>query len=147
MSAEKGIRFYFFFVSLFVLLFVHSFLFVGCVKNTNPAEENTSKDKYALFLSSCGWNTSDSPFEVSYLTLPQVFDAVYKRYNDVQLSQGFDLSPYMGKVIQKRVYAVYGYPGREDDETIRADVFVADGIIIAADICSMRIDGFLHGVK
>ncbi|MBR4282612.1 MAG: DUF4830 domain-containing protein, partial [Clostridia bacterium] len=45
----------------------------------------------AKFLLSYGWEVSTVPLEVVQVTIPNEFNEVYEKYNELQISQGFDL--------------------------------------------------------
>lgn len=104
-------------------------------------------DPELSFLHSFGWETETDIVESVYITLPERFDAVYLEYNALQKKQGFDLEEYKGKNVRKNVYHILNYPGMENEESIRADVYSYNGKIIGADICCVRLDGFIHGVN
>lgn len=138
-----------FFLFLRGFVFIVLSVIVGvlcCGRNALPAS-STADDVCVSFLLSYGWETEEDMVETVYLTLPEEFDAVYREYNALQKKQGFDLERYKGKNIIKNVYKITNYPGFENDETIRANVYTLDGKVIGADICSVRLDGFMHGVN
>ena len=68
------------------------------------------------FLAQYGWTVSPTPAEVYEVEIPQTFDEIYEMYNDLQRSQGFDLSAYRGMRVKRWSYDITnypdGYPGR-----------------------------------
>lgn len=100
---------------------------------------------YRDYLYSFGWETDETPVEISQVLIPSEFNETYKQYNDIQLSQGFDLTLYRGKAAVKFVFSVKNYPDMPDDGSIRATLLTYNGNIIGGDICSVRMDGFMHG--
>ena len=77
------------------------------------------------------------------ITIPKTFDEVYTRYNkDIQIPSGFDRRKYAGKQVALYTYIVINYP-TEDEVT--ANLLVYNNKIIGGDICSVSLDGFMHG--
>lgn len=98
------------------------------------------------FLSRYGWVVQDDPIGVEDVLIPSVFGDVYSNYNAIQQAQGFDLLPYAGRSVKKWVYAITNYPGYADSEAfVQATLLVCQGVIIGGDICSVELDGFMHG--
>lgn len=94
------------------------------------------------FLENFGWDVSDEPIEVCEIILPENFDEVYKRYNELQKTQGLNLEKYKGRRAKRWTYTVLNYPS---DDEVHANVIVCDNKIIAGDICSVALGGFIHG--
>ena len=102
------------------------------------AETNESRVKY---LESLGWAVDEEPIEVLRLTLPDELVEPYRSYNDLQLKQGFDLTPFLGETLERCTYAVKNYPGRP--EGCQADLYLSDGVIVAGDIVCTGANGFI----
>ncbi len=99
------------------------------------------------FISSLGWEVDKNPMEVREVVIPEVFDDVYSNYNDIQLSQGFDLQKYAGRRAKRWTYVIRNYPEtKPEDDFIRINILVCDDKIIGGDVCSIKLDGFMHGV-
>lgn len=84
------------------------------------------------FIRKCGYEIEGCMSD-DEITVPKTWNDVYKRYNELQRQQGFDLRPYKGKTARKLVYAA------ADSESC-VTVLVSDGRIIAADIAQMQKD-------
>ena len=98
------------------------------------------------FISSYGWQVDEEPVEVREVIIPEVFDEVYSNYNEIQLKQGFDLEKYSGQRVKKWTYIIRNYPeSSQIDDFIRVNVLVCDGAIVGGDVCSVKLDGFMHG--
>lgn len=95
------------------------------------------------FLSQFGWKINEEPMEVSDIIIPEEFNEVYENYNEIQNKQGLDLRKYKGKSCKKYVYEVLNYPGRS--KGIRASIIVCNGKVIAGDISSSEMNGFIEG--
>ena len=79
------------------------------------------------------------------IIIPDVFNDVYNNYNNIQKSQGFDLSEYRGKTVVRYTYCVYNFSEKSDN--VYAEVLVFDGTVIAADFYSTALDGFIIALK
>lgn len=104
----------------------------------------TNEDRRA-FLSSIGYEVSDSPTESGSVRIPSEFDKIYAGYNEIQRAQGFDLSKYKNKEVERYTYTVNNYEGYEG--TVYATLLVFRGKIIGGDICSADASGFVHGLE
>ena len=63
----------------------------------------------------------------------------------MQKEQGFDLEPYKGKAATIYTYHISNY---KDNKNVIADLLVADGVLIGADLCDPSAkDGFLVALK
>lgn len=103
-----------------------------------PAGE-TNEQRLA-FLLGYGWEADTEAVEVREITIPDVFDDVYLKYNEVQKAQGMDLERYRGKTCRQWIYNVTNYPAQG---TVHASLLVLDGKIIGGDLSSTELDGFL----
>ena len=95
------------------------------------------------FLRQFGWETESEPEEICEIIVPEEFNEVYARYNELQKSQGFDLSPYAGKRIKRWTYAVENYPGY--DGGVVANLLILDGRVIGGDVSAVEQNGFVRG--
>ena len=103
-----------------------------------PAGE-TNEQRLA-FLLGYGWEADTEAVEVREITIPDVFDDVYLKYNEVQKAQDMDLERYRGKTCRQWIYNVTNYPAQG---TVHASLLVLDGKIIGGDLSSTELDGFL----
>ncbi len=104
------------------------------------AENNEQRIRY---LKSFGWEVSEEPTEIVEVAIPTEFNDVYEKYNIIQKKQGFDLSPYRGKTVKRWTYDVKNYP--DNKPYVKANLLVFENKIIGGDICSLELDGFMHG--
>ena len=72
--------------------------------------------------------------------LPEKLEEPYLTYNELQDSQGFDLSACCGKQVARYTYTVTNYPGRP--EGVQANLYVCEGQPVAGDILCAGADGF-----
>ena len=68
---------------------------------------------------------------------------MYTQYNDLQLAQGFDLTPYRGKAVKRYTYEVYNYPDLPTG--VVANLLIYKDKVIGGDVCTRALDGFMHG--
>lgn len=116
------------------------------VQNTNAVNISSSSD-ILNYISSLGWEVNEEPDEIKEIVIPYEFNDVYKKYNDIQKSQGYDLSKYAGERVKLWSFTVRNYPGFEDKECIKINILVYEGCVIGGDICSVELDGFMHGLS
>lgn len=101
--------------------------------------------KRVQFLAQYGWQIEPEAIEVADVTIPAEFDPVYETYNELQLVQGFDLRPYCGRTVQRWSYLVTNYP--DGIEGVHANLLVCEGKVIGGDICTLALNGFMHGFR
>ena len=97
------------------------------------------------FLNSIGYEVSERPIEREEIRIPKPLDLVFENYNKIQKSSGIDLKPYEGREGIRYTYEVKNYP--VDIDGVRANVLVIGGEIVGGDICTVRLDGFMHGLR
>lgn len=97
------------------------------------------------FLNSIGYEVSERPIEREEIRIPKPLDLVFENYNKIQKSSGFDLKPYEGREGIRYTYEVKNYP--VDIDGVRANVLVIGGEIVGGDICTVSLDGFMHGLR
>lgn len=115
----------------------------GDVFSSADAPDGDGRDARLSFLRGFGWEVLEEPVMVKEITIPKSFDDVYQRYNEeIQLPGGFDLRSYAGKQVTLYSYEIINYPTEDD---VCANLLVFEGKIIGGDICSSRLDGFMHG--
>lgn len=107
--------------------------------------DNATNRMVIDYVESLGWKIEQSPLEISHLTVPNSFDAVYDTYNSIQLNSGFDLVPFKGKNVSRYSYRVLNHEKSDTTEVI-VSVLVYDSRIIAGDICSTEANGFMHSI-
>lgn len=107
-----------------------------------PAGE--TNDERVAYLATFGWSVNAEPTEVQQVRIPDAADnKVFARYNDLQLSQGFDLTQYAGKEVMRYVYEVLNYP--DATEAVYASILVCNGRIIGGDVTDTAPNGQIHG--
>ena len=107
-----------------------------------PAETNEQRLAY---LTSLGWAVNDQPIETLSITLGETLEEPYLSYNDLQRSQGFDLTRYCGQTLSRYTYVVTNYP--DASLPCQADLYVCGGVLAAGDIVCTGENGFMAGLS
>ncbi len=115
-------------------------------KSGMSIKASTHEERMA-FLSQYGWELDEEPVEVQEVIIPSEFDDTYTAYNEIQKDQGFDLTVYAGMRAKRWTYIIKNYSGYENKDCIRVNVLVYDGLVIGGDVCSIELDGFMHGFQ
>lgn len=102
---------------------------------------STNENRIAFF-KQFGWEVKPQPIADGKVTIPQTFDEVYTKYNNIQQEQGLDLSPYAGKTCDQWVYEITNFP---EQEIMRGTLLVYDGHVVGGDLCTPALDGFMTG--
>ncbi|MCL2773211.1 MAG: DUF4830 domain-containing protein [Oscillospiraceae bacterium] len=102
-----------------------------------------TNDDRINFLKQFGWSVNPEPLEMVEIIIPKEFDAVYQKYNEVQKAQSLNLEKYKNKSVKRYTYQVVDYPGYSG--TVYANLLVYNDKVIAGDICSAEVNGFMHG--
>ena len=109
--------------------------------STAPAAD--SNDARVKFLTDLGWEVTASPAEATEVKIPKGDDEVFSRYNELQKSQGYDLSKYAGKKVMRYVYAITNFPDAK--EPVYATLLVYKDKIIGGDITDTTPGGRVQG--
>ena len=116
----------------------------GGETQTTGAPAVTNNDARVGFLKNFGWEVTNSPTESSQVRIPENTSEVFERYNELQKSQGYDLSRYAGKNVMRYVYKVNNYPNAT--EPVYATVLVYKNQVIGGDITDTTPGGKLVGL-
>ena len=105
-----------------------------------PLPKLAGNEERVAYLQSLGWEVEPEPIETLQFLLPAELEEPYRSYNELQLSQGFDLSRCCGKQVSRYTYAVTNYP--EQAEGVQANLYVCEDVPVAGDVCSSGTNGF-----
>lgn len=103
----------------------------------------TTEDRIA-FLNSFGIKVKNGSEEMAEFSMPENFDRVILGYNELQRSQGLDLTKYQKKRVTRYSYEVEGYEGYDGE--VVANLLVYRNRIIACDISSKDPNGFVSAI-
>ena len=112
---------------------------------TTAAAVATNNDARVKFLKDFGWEIASSPVESSQVRIPDKTTEVFDRYNQLQKSQGYDLSELAGKNAMRYVYKINNYPGATDP--VYATVLVYKNSIVGGDVTDTSAKGKVQGFK
>lgn len=93
------------------------------------------------FLKAYGYETENRPLYSEAYLIPSEFDASLLEYNLMQLSQGFDLSPYKGKNALRYTYKITNCD--EISSSLYANIICVNAQIVSADLMNPKMDGFI----
>ena len=105
------------------------------------ADFSEDKAVFSQIIKEMGYDdVSEKPYEVVEFTIPEAFNDVYTRYNNLLKESGYDLSPYKGKTCKRYTYLI-------PSQNARANIIVYDGKIIGGDISGITLDGIMLPIK
>ena len=89
------------------------------------------------YFTALGYSVDDENTVKTTEKIPEVFDAVTEKYNDLQRAQGFDLKRLGGKNVTGYTYRVSSLPDGSDvsDRGYLATLVVYKNRVVAADLC------------
>ncbi len=105
---------------------------------------STNEDRLE-FITSLGYEAEENPCDVSEVTVPEHFDSVYEKYNEIQRAQGLNLKRYKGKAVTRYTYKISNYPTSGEEALV--NLLVYNGNIVGGDVCSTDSNSFLHGFE
>ena len=113
-------------------------------RKINYKDIKTNEDRIN-FLKQFDWEVNSETVETVEVLIPKEFDAVYKKYNEVQKVQNLNLEKYKNKTVKRYTYEVTNYPNYTN--TVYANILVYKDRVIGGDICSAEVNGFTHGFE
>ena len=104
-----------------------------------------NNDARVAFLKEFGWDVTTSPVESGQVRIPSDSNEVFDRYNELQKSQGYDLSKFAGKTVMRYVYKINNYPGAK--EPVYATLLIYKNQVIGGDVTDTSAKGTIRGFK
>ena len=98
-----------------------------------------------MFLSQLGWEIEADSESRKTVRIPETLEGMMLEYNEMQKKQGYDLSAHCGENCEQYIYKLTNYPAK--DETVLVTLYVQGKKLIAADIHSTSMNGFMHGIQ
>ena len=96
------------------------------------------------YLRSLGWEIDPDTEAFRTVLVPDQLEGIMAQYNKLQLQQGYDLSRHLGESCLQYTYEITTYA--DSDGKVIVSLYLQDGEIIAADIHSTALNGFMHGL-
>lgn len=119
------------------------FIFLRC-QGAEQHDLRTTEGR-KMFLSELGWEIDADSESHKTVLIPQELNGVMADYNKMQLKQGYDLTKHAGESCEQYIYTLTNYPAK--DEVILVTLYIQGKELIAADIHSTALNGFMHGIK
>ena len=105
----------------------------------------STADGREAYLNSLGWEIKRDSEAFRTVVVPDKLDGIMAQYNRMQQAQGYDLSMHLGESCSQYSYELTNYT--DSDGTVIVTLYVQDGKLIAADIHTSAVNGFMHGLK
>ncbi len=102
-------------------------------------------DGREAYLNSLGWEINRDSEGFRTVVVPDKLDGIMAQYNRMQKAQGYDLSMHLGESCSQYSYELTNYTDAEG--TVIVTLYIQNGEIIAADIHTTAVNGFMHGLK
>lgn len=135
-------------LSVLVMGVVMIALILLAAKGDTPEEQAPCLSDNAQrveYLRSFGWEVTPEPLETLQFLLPETLEEPYLTYNQLQKTQGFDLSACCGKQVSRYTYAVTNHPDRQ--EGVQANLYTCEDLPVAGDIFCAGENGFQTGLQ
>ena len=101
-----------------------------------------TNDERIAFISQFGIDVSGESKESVSFTVPENFDTVIAGYNELQRSQGLDISKYRNKKVTRYTYEIDGYG--DYDGVVYVNLIMYKNTVIACDVSSADPTGFVE---
>ena len=108
-------------------------------KEVNYGGMKTNEDRVA-FINGFGISVESEPVKEESFSVPENFDTVLSSYNELQKSQGLDLTKYTKKRVTHYSYKVTNY---NSEDEVFVNLFIYKNRIIGCDISSASPNGFV----
>ena len=120
-------------------------LFGGRDSTPTASTGVANNDARVAFLKSFGWEVTTSPVESGQVRIPETESNVFNRYNELQKSQGYDLSAYAGKTVMRYVYQINNYP--DATAPVYATLLIYKNQVIGGDVTDTSAKGTIRSFK
>ena len=107
--------------------------------------DGSTLDGRVRFLAGLGWEVDPESEERKSILLPKELGEVLANYNEMQKAQGYDLTRHLGERCEQISYRVTNYP--DCGQTVWVTLYLQGRRVIAGDVHSTALDGFMHGIK
>ncbi len=129
-----------------VIVVAGLFLIFGGNDSTPTASTGVANnDARVAFLKSFGWEVTTSPVESGQVRVPEQGNDVFNRYNELQKSQGYDLSAYAGKTVMRYVYQINNFP--DATAPVYATLLIYNNQVIGGDVTDTSAKGSIRSFK
>lgn len=110
------------------------------------AVSNASTNAQRLeFINNAGYEVLSNEPEAKQIIIPEAFSDVYKNYNKLQQSAGYDLSYYKGCDAVIYTYSIKTPDGYDGDCVF--NMIVYNDRVVGGDVSSSALGGFMLPIK
>ena len=99
----------------------------------------TNEDRVEL-INSLGYTVLPESVEDKQINIPNEFNDVYSKYNELQQKGGFDLKNFSGLKAN-----VYKY--KVDGKDLYVNIILCDGVLIGGDVSSSNLNGEMSPLR
>ena len=126
---------------ILLLLFVTA----RSVFDRDEAPDLNTTEGRAAYLKTLGWEVDPETESFRTVVVPKKLDGIMAQYNKLQLKQGYDLNSHLGESCRQYCYDITNYPGGQGKVVV--SLYLQNGQIIAGDVHSTAVNGFMHGLS
>ena len=101
----------------------------------------TNEDRLE-FIAQFGIEVTGEPKETVSFAVPESFDSIISGYNEIQKSQGLDISKYKNKKVTRYTYEIDGYGDYKGP--VFVNLIVYRNTVVACDVSSADPSGFVE---
>jgi hypothetical protein len=135
--------------ALFIVLLCAAVLLLGIFLSwfftANPSYDMSTLSGRQAFLAELGWEIDVDTEEFRTVVVPETLEGIMAQYNRMQQAQGYDLNNHLGESCQQYSYQLTNYPGT--DSPVYVSLYIQGKELIAGDIHTNSLNGFMHGLK
>ena len=129
---------------LFAAAAVAVILLAGAAgRRTGSMTDISTPEKRLAFIRSLGWEPEEDSETEKEVLLPGRFPSVLEQYNQLQLSQGYDLTKYAGKEIRVYTWTLKNCP---EDSGAQCTLYAYRGRLIGGDVHSPAFSGYMRAL-
>ena len=123
---------------------------VAAIDSTVKFDNIKTNEDRINFIGQFGIEVKPDPVETVETKIPSKFDAVYKKYNDIQKAQGLDLSKYRNKDVTRYTYELTNPSSNAnaeagEDGTVYLNLIVCKDKVIGGDLTTKSGGGTVTG--
>lgn len=111
----------------------------------SPAYDLSTLAGRQAFLLELGWEIDPDSEEFRTVVVPEKLEGIMSQYNRMQIAQGYDLNAHLGESCQQYSYRLLNYP--DSESPVFVTLYLQGDQLIAGDIHSNALNGFMHGLK
>jgi hypothetical protein len=115
------------------------------VRGLDGGDDLSKPEGRQRYLTSLGWEIDPGSEEHKTVRIPAKLEGVLADYNELQRAEGRDLEKHCGERCEQYSYLVTNYP--DPDQTVYVTLYIQGRELIAGDIHSTALDGFMIGLQ